>query len=80
MLTGKEAVSLRVTSPSGVSTMLPFTLAESRGFYSAQCPWSEVGEFIVSITLDGEGLFLALSLPPSPSLRANPSTLPPLSA
>jgi filamin len=53
MMTGKEAVSLRMTSPSGVSTMLPLTLAESRGFYSSQCPWSEVGEFVVEITLDG---------------------------
>eukprot|EP00854_Cymbomonas_tetramitiformis_P001872 gene1872-2542_t len=53
-LTGKEGLSMRITSPTGVSTMASLTLEEGQTRCSARALWSEVGVFEVVATLDGE--------------------------
>jgi hypothetical protein len=53
-LTGREAMSLRTTSPSGVTATLTFSMSEDRTHAIDFMAWNEIGSYQVVAMVAGE--------------------------
>ena len=53
---GREPVCLRLLTPSGVSAIVPIKLTKGGERFAGKVCWPEVGEHVLSATVDGEAV------------------------